>query len=117
MKSLYRFLASMALGALLCLAPRALGQGTVHNQVAGAGSNVLRYTPSTFLAFGFGPGSDDKGNGDKVCGGGNQGWGEKGGCHVPDGGAISTYLLLVGLCCLVAMVSRFRRRAGVRGTN
>jgi len=111
-KSVAKCSAWVVFAALLCFAPCAFGQGTVHNRVTGAGSNVLRDAPSSFLAFAVGPSNDFWGEG------GNKGCGDRRedrDCKaVPEGGTTLTYVLLAGLSCLGAMVLRFRRQAGVR---
>jgi len=118
----------VALAALLCFAPSTLGQTTIHNKVARAGSHVLLYAPSGFFVFRSAPEGDRRrggnGGGGTGCGGngdGNERFSDQGGggkCEqVPEGGSALMYLLLAGLCCSGGMLLRLRRHVGAQANN
>jgi hypothetical protein len=119
----------VVLAVVLSFSTSTLGQSKV-NVIGVSENSILNNAPAGFLALVFGPGGGNGGswggNGGGNGGGcGNEGWGGdgrdnrgwdggngRGGCaSVPEGGTTLTYIALAGLCCLGAMVLRFRRQA------
>jgi hypothetical protein len=121
MKSMSK-LSMIALAAVVCFAPFALGQSTAHGSVA----SVRRAVPG-FLAFAFDRDHNRGGNngGGNTCGsqggnewdkGGKDGWGGGGNngggnCQsVPEGGSNLMYLFLASLACFGVLFAQSLRK-------
>src|SRR5580704_11923389 len=130
MKSLGK-LSMIALAAVVCLAPVAVGQNTAAGKVASGGvlgHSIFSHVVPGILTFAFDRDrhhGGDNGGGNNGCGSqGGNGWDDKGGkdgwgggnngggnCQsVPEGGSNLMYLFLASLACFGALLVQSLRK-------